>query len=308
MPPADQVVAVVVTYHPAVEATAALLRALAPQVRATVVVDNGSAAEQVRGLAAACAEVGAELVRLSANTGIAHAQNQGIARARQLGADAVLLSDQDSLPAPDMVDRLVAGLRAAAAGGRVGAVGPVTLDERQPSATLLFADRRWGPRRAPRPADGELVEVTFLLASGCLIPLDVLEEVGGMNEAWFIDHIDLEWGLRARRAGYRLYGVGGAVLGHHLGDRTMRIPGRERDVHLHSPVRNYYMARNTLLLVRSGLLSPAWRAGYLFWITKYAVFYALVVPPRRRRLREVLRGAVDGVRGRTGVRAGGRYP
>src|SRR5665648_984549 len=105
----------------------------------------------------------------------------------------------------------------------------------------------------------------------------VLDEVGPMNEAWFIDHIDLEWGLRARRAGHSLYGVVGARLTHSLGDRTQRIPGRERDVHIHSPERNYYMARNTVLLVRSGLMTTWWKLGYAGWITKYSVFYLSLI-------------------------------
>lgn len=295
------VVAVVVTYRPDLAATTVLLRALAPQVEHVVVVDNGSGPAAVGALRAEVGDRG-EVVALDGNLGIARAQNVGIARARALGAAAVLLSDQDSVPAPDMVARLQAGLeRARAAHGRVAAVGPVTVDERNAGAALLFADRRWGPRRATVPdRDGALVPATFLIASGCLVDVAALDEVGGMNEAWFIDHIDLEWGLRARRAGYGLFGVVGAGLGHALGDRVQRIPGRERDVHIHSPLRNYYMARNTLLLVRSGLLRPAWQLGYLAWITKYTGFYVLAVAPRGRRARLLLRGLADGLRGRTG--------
>jgi rhamnosyltransferase len=60
------------------------------------------------------------------------------------------------------------------------------------------------------------------------------------------------------------------------------------------------MARNTVLLVRSGLLSTRWRLGYAFWITKYAGFHVLAVRPRLQRLRFLARGALDGLRGRTG--------
>ncbi len=302
---AEPVAAVVVTYRPDGDATATLLAALAPQVDMLVIVDNGSEPHAVAALAREVASLPgtAELIELASNAGIATAQNLGIAWARKRGAGYVLLSDQDSVPAPDMVERLLAGLeRARAAGGApVGAVGPVTVDERAEDTTLLFEDRRWGPRRADVPdTDGALVPVAFLIASGCLVPMKVLDAVGPMNEAWFIDHIDLEWGLRATRAGYTLYGVAGAHLGHHLGDRMTRIPGRAREVHIHSPVRNYYMARNTVLLIKSGLLRRAWRWGYMFWIVKYAIFYAVFVAPRARRATLLLRGFSDGVGGRTG--------
>ena len=304
MPDGARVIGVAVTFRPHVPDTAALLRAVAPQVDALVVVDNGSPAPVVAELRAACEEVGAELVELGANLGIAAAQNRGLARARELGAGLFLLLDQDSLPEPDMVARLRDGLgraRVVAPSG-VAAVGPVTRDARQPDAPLLFHDERWGPRRAPLPTDGELVPVTFLLASGCLVTAEALDRVGPMNEAWFIDHIDLEWGLRATRAGMAQFGVAGATLHHHLGDATRKLPGRARQVHLHSPIRNYYMARNTLLLVRSGLMRPAWRLGYAAWIVKYAGFYVLLQPPRRARVRELAAGLRDGLLGRTGPR------
>lgn len=299
----SRVGAVVVTYHPDTDATARLVQALAPQVDTLVVVDNGSPEADVAALRACVALVGGHMVELGENKGIARAQNLGADWVRAQGARLVLLSDQDSLPAPDMVERLVDGLvRAARQDGRpVAAVGPVTVDERNLGAPLLFSDHRWGPRRAHVPDDaGALVEATFLIASGCLVDTQALDVIGPMNEAWFIDHIDLEWGLRARRAGYAQYGVVGAGLAHSLGDRTQRIPGRERDVHIHSPVRNYYMARNTVLLVRSGLLPRRWRLGYAAWITKYTVFYVLAVAPRARRARCLVRGLVDGSRGRTG--------
>lgn len=298
----NAVTAVVVTYQPDLTAVSALLRALAPQVDRVVVVDNASDEVLVRELTTVAGEVGAEIMRLSTNTGIGAAQNVGIGRAREHGAAAVLLSDQDSLPASDMVSELLAGLdRAREAGVRVAAVGPVTVDERAPQSTLLFEARRWGPRRAAVPAAKDaLIPVVFLLASGALIPTQSFDEVGLMNESWFIDHIDLEWGLRAKQAGLVMYGVPSARLGHHLGDRTIRLPGRRHGVHIHSPRRNFYMARNTLLLVRSGLLPPAWRVGYVAWIIKYCVFYVFAVGPRWTRLRLLVRGLVDGILGRTG--------
>ncbi|MCK6211782.1 glycosyltransferase family 2 protein [Georgenia sp. EYE_87] len=297
-----RVVAVVVTYRPDPRHTGPLLTALAGQCAHVVVVDNGSPEPARAELGRLCLDVGAELVELGENLGIAHAQNVGIARARELAADAVLLSDQDSLPAADMVDRLVSGFRRAAASrGRVAAVGPVSSDTRSSSEQMVYAARRWGPRRArPQEAHDGMVDAAFLIASGCLIEMEALDEVGDMNAAWFIDHVDLEWGLRARRAGYTLFAVTDAHLAHELGDRLTKLPGRAQEVHVHSPVRTYYLARNTILLVRSGLLSPWWRLGYVVWLAKYVAFNALLTAPRRRRTVFMARGIADGLRDRAG--------
>lgn len=298
-PGAAGVVAVVVTYRPDVARTRSLLAALAAQCEHVVVVDNGSAAGD---LAEACSSAGAELVALPRNEGIAHAQNIGIERALVLGARFVVLSDQDSMPAPDMVGRLLDGLRrATAAGRRVGAVGPVSSDTRSTSEQMVYVTRRWGPRRArPEDARDGLVEAAFLIASGCLVTAEALAAVGPMNEAWFIDHVDLEWGLRARRRGYALLAVTDARLDHELGDRLARVPGRAQEVHVHAPVRNYYLARNTVLLIRSGLMPLAWSVGYVVWLAKYAAFNVVAVAPRRRRAAMLARGLRDGLLGRTG--------
>jgi rhamnosyltransferase len=299
-----RVLAVVVTYEPVVENTARLLTALRPQVAGIVVVDNGSAPARLHALRSAAQSVGASLVALESNRGVAAAQNLGIAWIRERGAEFALLFDQDSLPAPDMVDRLLDGYaRAHSESNPVAGVGPITVDERSAGAPLLFESRRWGPRRADVPSDdGALVPVTFLLASGCLIPVEALDAIGPMKEEWFIDHIDLEWGLRAAKAGLAMYGVVGARLQHSLGDSTVHIPGRARNVHIHSPVRNYYMTRNTVLLARSGLMRPAWRLGYALWIVKYAVFYTTCQRPRLRRLSQLMRGLADGLTSHTGPR------
>lgn len=304
--PSD-VVAVVVTYRPSQAEIEALLRALANQVGSVVVVDNGSAETTVVELRAVAAELGIVILSLGSNRGLGAAQNIGIDWAREQRARFVLLCDQDSLPASDMVQRLLDGFARGASEAIAGrarplaAVGPITIDQRNPGAPLLFSAHRWGPRRAVVPTDtGALVDAAFLIASGCLIDLTALDQIGPMNETWFIDHLDLEWGLRATRAGYRLCGVVGSSLAHSLGDRTQRIPGRGRDVHIHSPARNYFMARNTVLLIRSGLMSGWWALGYVAWIAKYGVFYVLAVPPRRTRAVLLLQGLWHGLRGRSG--------
>jgi rhamnosyltransferase len=299
---ASSVTAVVVTHRPDLADVHRLLEALAVQCGHVVVVDNGSPADLLSGLETACRTTDAELLTYHVNVGIAAAQNRGAGRARELGAEYILFSDQDSLPAEDMVVRLMAGLdRARERGRTVGAVGPVSVDVRSSVESMVYVSRRWGPRRAREgEATAGLIEAAFLIASGCLIPVAALDRVGDMNERWFIDHVDLEWGLRARRAGYGLYAVTDAKLDHTLGDRLTKLPGRAQEIHVHSPVRTYYLSRNTVLLLRSGLLNPWWSVGYAVWLTKYFAFNALIAAPRLSRARLMIRGIWHGLRGRTG--------
>ncbi|MDO4899380.1 glycosyltransferase family 2 protein [Actinomyces sp.] len=297
----NAVVAVVVTYHPT-SGCEGLLEVLAAQCARVVVVDNGSTETELLRLRAQCDRTGAVLIETGHNAGIARAQNRGISEARALGARWVLLSDDDSAPTPGMVSRLVNAAETAGRTRRVAAIGPL-VRENNGADDLVYVPRRWGPRRAsPTELDTPLLSVAFLIASGCLIDLRALDDIGGMNEDLFIDHVDLEWGLRAHSRGYELLVATAARMDHSLGDQVIEIPGRRQPVHVHAPVRNYYMVRNTLWLVGSGLLPPLWRVGYLWWLAKYSGFNVLVNAPRRERLAAVLQGVADAVHRRYGMR------
>jgi len=293
---------VVVAYNPDPATLRRLLARLAPQVDHAILVDNSEDEDARDAIAAAASDSRAEVIRIGRNSGVAHAQNVGAERAIELGARYLLLSDDDSLPAPDMVERLLAAFSQAAASARVAAVGPCVFDGRAPDAVLVFRDTVLGPRRAALvPGTPRVLDAPFLVASGCLIDVDAWRAIGPMREELFIDHVDLEWGLRARRAGWTLIAVGDALLEHTLGERILRpwfLAGR--GVHIHSPSRNYYLARNTLLLLREGALPAGWRFGYVLWLAKYVAFNVLFVAPRLRRLRLFGRAAADALAGRVG--------
>jgi len=300
------VVGVVVTFHPD-EHCRDLLTVLSPQCSAVVVIDNGSDRNEVADLRDWCGATGADLVELDRNTGIGAAQNLGIEWAQSRGAQFVLLSDDDSLPPQDMVATLLGGFEAAIAkGSPVAAVGPLVGEAKPGGDQLVYVSRQWGPRRATRrELSRPLLKAAFLIASGCLIDLRSIDRVGLMDAGLFIDHVDLEWGLRARHAGYELIVVTGARMSHSLGDKTVHLAGRSQPVHVHAPIRNYYLVRNTILLIRSRVLCPRWSIGYVAWLAKYSAFNVLLADRRGERIRMVIRGVVDGLRGVRG-QLGGR--
>lgn len=302
MTAASRTWAIVVTYQPALPEVERLLHLVAPQCMQVLVVDNGSPPATQAALSAACAlHANVRWLPLARNLGLGAAQNHGITQARAQGASHVLLLDQDSLPAPDMLACLHAALHSLQTAGipvaGVGAVAHLTAD--QPA--LLYINQPWGPHRATAQDLAQpLVPAAFLISSGSLLCMQAIDSVGPMREDWFIDHLDLEWGLRARRLGLGLWGVPGARLSHQLGERQIRLPGRARPVHVHSPVRNYYLTRNTLLLMRTGLMPWRWSLGYAAWLVQYTAFNACLASPRAPRWRRLLQGLRDGLLGRTG--------
>ncbi|MFX1762837.1 rhamnosyltransferase [Paraburkholderia sp. A1RI-2L] len=305
------VAAVIVTYNPDIPTLDAMLASLRPQVDRIVIVDNGSQPHVVERLNELASRFDCVVDALGDNAGIATAQNRGIERMRSLfdgvppEGQYVLLLDHDSIPGHDMVQRLLASdLQLRARGVRVGAVGPVTVDRRtRTHARFIVAGRFW-LARVPMSAEGDAAQrVDFLIASGTLVRGDVLDAVGGMDERLFIDHVDTEWCLRAASHRYQLFAVRDAYLDHSLGDEVIPVwMGRWREAFVHSPMRDYYMCRNTILVLRSNAMPSAWRTFLVVRMIGSMVFFGLGVAPRRLRLLRMWQGLCDGLAGKGGAK------
>lgn len=298
---AGQVVAVIVTYNPNPGDFSALLGALLPQIYYAVIVDNASVFDLTPLLENGEAH-NVVLLKMSENVGLAAAQNVGIAKAMALEADFVLLSDQDSIPSVSMVAQLRHAISAAtndSLTAPVAAAGPATIDRRTGHLSSFVVERfgfpgRWRFREDVQPAP-LFVEVGFLIASGTLIPVEVLRRIGGMRSEYFIDHVDTEWCFRAKAAGYRLLGVPAAKLEHQLGDMAKRVWFlRFRQVMYHAPLRDYYMFRNSLLLLRDAEMSFIWRLYFLWRLAQFAGYFLFFSGDRWQRLRTMLLGLVHG--------------
>jgi rhamnosyltransferase len=293
------VVAIVVTYDPDLDLLAEQLLRLTPQVTEAILIDNGS----LRDIVAWNAQrepAATAVIALGENHGIAAAHNAGIQWARNRNAQYVLLMDQDSMPAPDMVQQLFSAISRqpspAAAGSRY-------LDERQNNLPPFIRIQGLTLQRCACEAENSVVSVDYLVSSGCLIPISILDKVGGMRDDLFIDYVDIEWGLRARHHGFQSYGVCSARMHHTLGDRPIKFWGKY--VPLHSPLRHYYHFRNAILLYKEPWVPWNWKLvdGWRLCL-KYA-FYSTFAKPRIAHLRMMTLGMWHGLAGKTGKLAKG---
>jgi len=298
---ATTVCAVIVSHQPEPAALLSLLDAVTPQVGAVVLVDNASDGVWQRPLGETMSARGGALLSQLVNVGLAAAQNIGIDWARAHGYRQVLLLDQDSEPEDGMVAALLAVLQALSATNRVGAVGPRFHDTREgrhaPFVRIGFPLNR----KLWCECAEQTIACDFLISSGALIPLSVLDRVGPMDAGLFIDNVDLEWSFRARALGYALYGVCAATMHHRLGDARHPLPFGSGQIVVHGPARLYYMMRNRLRLYRMPHTPGVWIAQDLPRVLTKLLLFGVLVGPRLRNLRFMLRGLRDGLRGREGA-------
>lgn len=253
-----------------------------------VVVDNTPGGFTFRDLPARF-----HLIQDGTNQGLGPALNRGILRAKELGADHVILFDQDSTPGTQTVTQLLRLCRSAQQ--RLGdrcAVGPTHVDD--------VTGSRTESRRAGR-AISDLHDVTCLPTSGLLFPLREINADALFASDLFLDLVDFEWCWRQRRDGWRFLRADDVELVHRFGIEERRCAGWR--FHVPAPYRHYFQFRDTLRLVWRPYV-PAYSRWRLTCILPIKMLvYPLVLDHGAERLRWMVRGMRDALRGVTGIGA-----
>ena len=194
-----------------------------------MVVDNGSADGSPDAIEERFPEV--ELIRAGVNLGFAAGCNVGIRRALDRGADWVVLVNNDSTVAPDLVDALdgAAAARHPDAGALAGKVYVA-----DPPDVLWYAGGSFEPESATAAAsaapasrdDGSYDEERDVdWGTGALLAVSrgAIDRVGLLDEELFAYLEDVDWCLRIRDAGLRVVFVPvGAVVASRLGVHRRR--------------------------------------------------------------------------------------
>jgi rhamnosyltransferase len=243
--------AVITAYHPDIHVLQQLIRAIRQDVSAIVVVDNTPWTAH-DAIPAAVGETA--YIPMGENKGISRAFNAGVDWAKSRGHSHVLLMDQDSQPHDGMIERLSdAEDSLLEQGHKVAAVGPKYIDPKYRVIRPFSRTEKWRVRRYQcRGDDGPaFIQSDFVISSGSLVRIAVLDSVGGFDEKLFIDYVDIEWGLRANSLGFASFGVCDAVLKHSLAEEAITFWFLKTwSVPVPKTFRHYYCFRNALLLYR----------------------------------------------------------
>lgn len=246
-----KIFAVLVSYKPDLKLLTDVIASLFHQVDSVIIVDNGNT--EFSSAFDKCI-----VIHLNANFGIAYAQNRGIEKAFQLGADWILLSDQDTVYPPDYVASMLDGARQNGL-RNIAALVPMIYDEIAGHKLRVMVTKM----KSVSPPDLDVFRVVHAVASGSLIPKSALQICGLMREDFFIDFVDHEWCWRAAEYGLTVYCLSNVVIRHHLGDRLEKRFGVS--IVSRSLFRFYYIIRNGYyLLYHTDYLKGQDR--FLFWL------------------------------------------
>jgi GT2 family glycosyltransferase len=264
-----------------------------------IAVDNGSTDGTLEAVREHFPNVTA--IRSEENLGFAEGNNVGLRAAIEAGTDYILLLNNDTVVFEGLLEALVGEARRRP---DAGALCPL-IHYFDPPDRIWYAGARFDPRavhNGRHTGYGErdtgqyhtVREIGRATGAAMLVPREVVERVGYLDQRLFLQVEDVEWSLRMRAAGYRILFVPDGQVWHHVSVAS----GGER-----APDTAYYEMRNTLV-VCARHAPQRWPArmrrelGMLF----VHLLHARLAPRPLANVRAVIDGWRDYRAGRLGPR------
>jgi GT2 family glycosyltransferase len=268
-----------------------------------ILVDNGSGdgtADAVRR-----EFPGVELIETGENLGYTGGNNAGIRRALDLGADYVLILNNDTVVDPGFLKELLA---VASRSERIGFVSPKVYFM-DPPDRVWFAGARYrtwcgygkmtGYRQKDHGRFDRVRETDRPCGCAMLVSRAVCLEAGLLDPALFLYVDEVEWALRARRHGFASYFAPASKVWHKV---SSSLGGEGHPDALYYGVRNTLYALNAQVPCGFPLLRGARNA-----LVQAVHFLSLVTSPVpwAEGARAIRAGARDYRSGRMGRRRAG---
>lgn len=292
--------AVIVAYNPNSKEFPSVINAVIEQVDCLVIVNNGEKnLSFLHSLLPIDLASRFNVIENNSNLGIATALNYGIKFLIDTGCSHVIFLDQDSLIPRDMVSMLCnTFIELSAKGLKLAAIGPSFFDTSIEKLSPFIRFKKNGFDLVFGNAAEPLIPVHLLITSGTFTSVEVINNVGLMEDGLFIDCVDNEWCLRAISKGYEIIGDSRIKMEHTIGDNRITIGNKK--FHNHSPLRHYYIARNSIHLFKRSYIPFNWRLAILLIAIKLFIFYSLVPYNRFTNFRMMVKGFYHGVVGKFG--------
>lgn len=209
-----------------------------------IVVDNGSTDDSLGKLRAYSSPFPLVLLETGQNLGYAGGNNVGTRHALEHGADFVLLLNNDTTVASDLLEQLInAAQRSPDAG--VFSARVMYFDNPE---LVWFDGARWNesslrlewPGQGAREAELSTMDrdTDYACGAALFFHAEVARKIGLLDEKFFLVWEEVDWCFRARKAGWRNKVVAAAKVWHKIGVSF----GSES-----SPLRTYFSIRNQLL-------------------------------------------------------------
>ena len=227
-----------------------------------IVVDNASGDDSTAQIAAAINDRGwsgwAELIALPHNGGFAYGNNRALERVREIDSSfgTIVCLNPDTVVRSGAITAMLGQFRASPRAGVVGALienedgvaqraghnFPSPLGELERAAQLGLLSRGLSSADMPQPIAAQVRRFDWVSGACFAIRREVIEQIGGFDEGYFLYFEETDFCLRAQRAGWTCWQVPQAVVVHFEGASTgINIPAKRRPAYWYASRRRFFL-------------------------------------------------------------------
>jgi hypothetical protein len=255
-----------------------------------IVVDQGStdgSVEEITGRYNSTIQI----IENKQNLGYADGVNRGAIRALDLGAEWVMVMNNDTTVSPTLFEELA---KTANQNPQVSIFGPMILYHHDPDRIWFLGDRlipgtliTYSLYKDKIPPDKipNILSVDFVSGCGMMIRSDIFRKVGHFDTSFFMYGEEVDFCQRVRQSGYKLASVPNAKMWHKvsLSANQDRLKSR------------YYRIRNQIWIYRKYSSFPQLLIMFIFSIVR-SIWLGLKDLSFRRTplIRPLLRGWHEG--------------
>jgi len=229
-------------WHDTLACLRSLERLTYPRCR-VIVVDNGSTDGSVDRIRGSFPDVA--IIETGTNLGFAGGNNVAIRRSLAKGVPFVWLLNNDTVVSPDALRAMVEEMLRAEDVGIVGSVNramndPVTVEAWGGGTVNRYLGTT---RRLTRAGEGE---PAYIAGTSMLVRREVFEDVGLLDEGFFLYLEDVDFCMRATARGWRLAVAGDAAV-LHKGGATANGGGSRRSLladRMHARSSGFFVAKH----------------------------------------------------------------
>ena len=219
-------------------------------------------------------------IALGENRGVAYALNLGATLAIESGADWLLTMDQDSSFEGDSASKLVEYCESLE-------------DERVAIVTALHVDSDIVVYKKEKKLFPHIA-----MTSGSMVNLRNYEKIGPFRDEFFIDFVDTEYCLRAKRNDLTVLTLKDVVLQHKVGKPKKVLFFTTTN---HPPIRRYYITRNRIAVWREYYsVDPDYVRFDMACFVRETAKILLGEDRKLEKMQMIMKGIADSLRGKFG--------
>lgn len=216
-----------------------------------------------------------EFVSHPENIGLCKALNEGIEIAKAYNCEWTLLMDADSSLQNNLIN-----------------IYESYLEKNNDKSIATLSPVHIFDRSKNKKYQGTKLK-KWAMTSGCYYNIEIFKKLGGFKEELFIDGVDMDYGYKAYKSGYKTIEIGEAILNHHPADtHSIKLFGKEIFKYGYASPYRYYLQAKSLIWVAFKYKAYEQLGTYIYkWLKVLFLF-----DNKKEYIKQIHKGTKEGFR------------